>query len=99
MLFYRVGSVTRLLLNAHVVMLSVGCDLLVGCTPVEVFHPIDSSSCLSSLFLSFFFFFNDPPPPEFSPLPLPAPLPIGAALSPPSSGRPACPPSVRSPAS
>ena len=24
----------------------------------------------------FFFFFNDPAPPEFSPLPLPAPLPI-----------------------
>src|SRR2546430_657144 len=30
---------------------------------------------LSPLFF-FFFFFNNPPPPEFSPFPLPAPLPI-----------------------
>src|SRR5256885_5136225 len=27
-----------------------------------------------------FFFFNNPPPPEFYPLPLPAPLPINAAI-------------------
>src|SRR2546429_9407390 len=29
------------------------------------------------LLLYLFFFLNDPPPPEFSPLPLPAALPIG----------------------
>src|SRR2546430_414415 len=33
-------------------------------------------SIVSSPVTSSFFFFNDPAPPEFSPLPLPAPLPI-----------------------
>src|ERR1019366_5274213 len=45
----------------------------------------------------FFFFLNDPGPPEFSPLPPPAPLPIGPAPGggPPPGGGPA--PASRSP--
>src|SRR2546430_753738 len=34
---------------------------------------------------SFFFFLNDPAPPEFSPLPLPDPLPIGAGRARPAA--------------
>src|SRR2546430_7432603 len=33
---------------------------------------------ISRSYFFFFFFLNDPAPPEISPLPLPAPLPIGA---------------------
>src|SRR5256885_13927362 len=57
--------------------------ILLFCYFISFFLNIFFFILNSRTFLSFFFFFlNNPPPPKISPLPLPAPLPIGGGEPP-----------------